>query len=135
MCLVLLARQHQFNIEFGAAGGEMHICIPYTALEPLRDQLYRAIQSDTPETDKRWFGLLQREIQNAEVEMVVTLGRTAVTLEQILNMQAGDVIALDVPETMLAEVSGVPVMECRCGVSNGQYAIRVERMVSHAQEG
>jgi flagellar motor switch protein FliM len=123
------------NIEFGAAGGEMHICIPYTALEPLRDQLYRAIQSDTPETDKRWFGLLQREIQNAEVEMVVTLGRTAVTLEQILNMQAGDVIALDVPETMLAEVNGVPVMECRCGVSNGQYAIRVERMVSHAHEG
>jgi len=122
------------NIEFGPAGGEMHICIPYTSLEPLRDQLYRAIQSDTPETDKRWFGQLQREIQNAEVEMVVMLGRTAVTLEQILNMQSGDVIALDVPETMLAEVNGVPVLECRCGVSNGQYAVRVERMVSHATE-
>jgi flagellar motor switch protein FliM len=122
------------NIEFGAAGGEMHVCIPYTSLEPLRDQLYRAIQSDTHETDKRWFSQLQREIQNAEVEMVVTLGRTAVTLEQILNMQAGDVISIDVPETMLAEVNGVPVMECRCGVSNGQYAVRVERMVSHALE-
>jgi flagellar motor switch protein FliM len=122
------------NIEFGSAGGEMHICIPYTSLEPLRDQLYRAIQSDTHETDKRWFSQLQREIQNAEVEMVVTLGRTAVTLEQILNMQSGDVISIDVPDTMLAEVNGVPVMECRCGVSNGQYAVRVERMVSAALE-
>ncbi len=122
------------NIEFGPAGGEMHICIPYTSLEPLRDHLYRGIQSDTHETDKRWFGQLQREIQNAEVEMVVTLGRTAVTLEQILNMQSGDVIGIDVPDTMLAEVNGVPVLECRCGVSNGQYAVRVERMVSHGAD-
>ena len=122
------------NIEFGTAGGEMHICIPWTSLEPLRDLLYSAMQADAPETDKRWFALLQREVQNAEVELVVTLGRAAVTLEQILNMQAGDVIAIDVPETVVAEVDGVPVLECRCGVSNGQYAVRVERLISHAQE-
>ena len=122
------------NIEFGTSGGEMHICIPWTSLEPLRDQLYSAMQSDTHETDKRWFQQLQREIQNADVELVVNLGRTAATLEQILNMQAGDVIGFEVPETMLAEVNGVPVLECRCGVSNGQYAVRVERIVSHTQE-
>jgi flagellar motor switch protein FliM len=122
------------NIEFGPSGGEMHICIPWTSLEPLRDQLYSAIQADTHETDKRWFRQLQREVQNAEVQLVVKLGHAAVTLEQILNMQAGDVIGFEVPETMVAEVDGVPVMECKCGVSNGQYAVRVERLVSHAQE-
>ena len=122
------------NIEFGPAGGEMHICIPYTSLEPLRDVLYSSMQSDPHETDKRWFQQMQREVQNAEVELVVNLGRTALTLEQILNMQSGDVIGIDVPETMLAEVDGVPVLECKCGVFNGQYAVRVERMVSHAAE-
>ncbi|RPI47780.1 MAG: flagellar motor switch protein FliM [Betaproteobacteria bacterium] len=122
------------NIEFGPAGGEMHICIPYTSLEPLRGVLYSSMQSDPHETDKRWFQQMQREVQNAEVEVVVNLGRTALTLEQILNMQTGDVIGIEVPETMLAEVDGVPVMECKCGVYNGQYAVRVERMVSHANE-
>jgi len=122
------------NIEFGPAGGEMHICIPYTSLEPLRDVLYSSMQSDPHETDKRWFQQMQREVQNAEVELVVNLGRTALTLEQILNMQTGDVIGIDVPETMQAEVDGVPVLECKCGVFNGQYAVRVERMVSHAAE-
>jgi flagellar motor switch protein FliM len=122
------------NIEFGSSGGEMHICIPWTSLEPLRDVLYSAMQADNHETDKRWFKQLQREVQNAEVELIVKLGNAAITLEQILNMQAGDVIGLDVPETMLAEVDGVPVLECRCGVSNGQYAVRVSRMVSHSQE-
>jgi len=122
------------NMEFGSAGGEFHICIPYTSLEPIRDQLYSGLQSDGHETDKRWFKQLQREVQSAEVELVVNLGRAAVTLEQILNMQEGDVIGIDVPETMLAEVDGVPVIECRCGVFNGQYAVRVEKMISHAAE-
>jgi flagellar motor switch protein FliM len=122
------------NIEFGSSGGEMHICIPWTSLEPLREVLYSAMQADTHETDKRWFKQLQREVQNAEVELIVKLGHAAITLEQILNMQAGDVIGIDVPDTMQAEVDGVPVLECRCGVSNGQYAVRVSRMVSHSQE-
>jgi flagellar motor switch protein FliM len=77
---------------------------------------------------------MQREVQNAEVELVVNLGRTALTLEQILNMQAGDVVGIEVPQTMMAEIDGVPVMECKCGVSNGQYAVRIERMITHTQE-
>jgi len=122
------------NVEFGPAGGEMHICIPYTSIEPLRGVLYSSMQSDPHESDSRWFQQMQREVQNAEIELVVNLGRTALTLEQILNMQTGDVIGIEVPETIQAEVDGVPVMECKCGVYNGQYAVRVERMVSHANE-
>jgi flagellar motor switch protein FliM len=122
------------HIEFGSAGGELDICIPYTSLEPLRDQLYTSMQADVHELDKRWFKQMQREVQNAEVELVVNLGRAAITLEQILNMQAGDVIGFDVPDTIFAEVDGVPIIECRCGVFNGQYAVRVERMVSHTAE-
>jgi len=122
------------TIEFGSAGGELHICIPYTSLEPIRHLLYSNAQSDGQEGDERWFTQMQREIQSAEVEMVVNLGRAAVTLGQILNMQAGDIIGLEVPATMVAEIDGVPVAECKCGVYNGQYAFRVERIVAGAPE-
>jgi flagellar motor switch protein FliM len=122
------------TIEFGAAGGEFHICIPYTSLEPIRSLLYSNVQSDAQEGDERWFQMMQREIQGAEVELVVTLGRAAVTLGQILNMQAGDIIGLDVPTTMVAEIDGVPVAECKCGVYNGQYAFRVDRIVAGRTE-
>jgi len=77
---------------------------------------------------------MQREVQNAEVELVVNLGRAAITLEQILNMQQGDVIGFEVPETIRAEVDGVPIIECKCGVFNGQYAVRVERMIANTAE-
>jgi flagellar motor switch protein FliM len=122
------------NIEFGSTGGEFHICVPYTSLEPIRDLLYSSIQSDAQESDKRWFTQLQSEIQSAEVELVVKLGNAAVTLQQILNMQVGDVIGIDVAERLMGDVDGVPVIECKCGVLNGQYAVRVERMISHATQ-
>jgi hypothetical protein len=50
--------------------------------------------------------------------------------EQVLNMQPGDVISLQVANPLVAEVDDVPVMECKCGVFNGQYALKVERLLS-----
>jgi flagellar motor switch protein FliM len=45
-------------------------------------------------------------------------------------MQVGDVIPLDIPEFVTASVDGVPVMECRYGISNGRYALRMEKILA-----
>ncbi len=119
-----------FNIELGASGGELHICMPYAMIEPIRDLLYSSLQGDHLEVDKRWVRLLSKQIQNAEVELVANLGREPVTLNQILNMKAGDIISVDIPETIVAEVDNVPVMECNYGVFNGQYALKVSKMLT-----
>ena len=121
-----------FNIEFGAAGGEFHICMPYSMLEPIRDILYSSLQGEHMEVDKRWIRLLSKQVQIAEVELVVNLGHVEVTFDQLLGMQVGDVISLDIPQPIVAEVDGVPVMECKCGIFNGQYALRVEQLLSSA---
>jgi flagellar motor switch protein FliM len=119
-----------FNIEFGSISGEFHICMPYAMIEPVRDLLYSSMQGDHLEVDKRWLRLLAQQVQTAEVELTATLGQTAVTLNQILKMKAGDVIAFDIPEAITAAVDGVPVMECRYGLFNGQYALKVEKMLA-----
>lgn len=121
-----------FMIELGAVGGEFHICMPYAMIEPIRDLLSSSLQGDHMEADKRWVQLLSREVQAAEVELVANLGTADLTLEQILALKVGDVVSLDVPKNLLAEVDGVPVMECRYGVFNGQYALKVEQMINHA---
>jgi flagellar motor switch protein FliM len=69
-------------------------------------------------------------VQSAEVELVVNLGHVDVTFDQLLGMQVGDVIALDIPQPIVAEVDHVPVMECKCGIFNGQYALKVEQLLS-----
>ena len=39
-----------------------------------------------------------KQVQSAEVTMLVDLAHVHVTLDQILNMQVGDVIPLDIPD-------------------------------------
>jgi flagellar motor switch protein FliM len=47
-----------------------------------------------------------------------------------MALQPGDVISLDLPDVVRAEIDGVPVLECRYGVMNGQYALKVEKVLS-----
>ncbi|MDO9194452.1 MAG: flagellar motor switch protein FliM [Undibacterium sp.] len=119
-----------FTIELGPVSGEMHLCMPYSMIEPIRDILTSSLQGETLEIDKRWVRLMTQQIQIAEVEIVADIGTTKVTLGDILNMKAGDIIPLSIPDIISAKVDGTPVMECKYGVFNGQYALRVEKLLS-----
>ena len=121
-----------FNIELGSGGGDFHICMPYAMIEPIRDILYSSMQGERMEVDERWARLLTAQMQTAEVDLVATLGHAPITLGQILNMKEGDVISLEIPEAIIAEVDGVPVLECKYGVLNGQYALKVNKIIAGA---
>lgn len=122
-----------FNIDLGSKGGTLHVCIPYAMIEPIRDLLYSALQGDHLEVDKRWTKLLSQQIQGAEVELVANIGHTKVTLEQILSMQEGDVIPIEIPQEVKAHVDGVPIMECGYGTMNGRYALKVNSLISQSE--
>lgn len=121
-----------FTIELGPVSGEMHFCVPYSTIEPIRDLLTSSMQGETLEMDKRWIRLMTQQIQTAEVEILANMGLANITLGDILNMKAGDVIPIAVPDRITAEVDGVPVMECSYGKLNGQYALRVEKLIYSA---
>ena len=123
-----------YNIEFGSTSGEFHICLPYSMIEPIRDLLYSSMQGDRLEVDKRWIRLLSQQVQVAEVELIATLGQAQTTLGNIMQMKAGDVIPLAIPDAITAAVDGIPVMECRYGLFNGQYALKVEKLL-HTSNG
>ena len=124
-----------FDIELGGNGGAFHICMPYSMLEPVKDLLYSTMQGDHLAVDQRWLQLLSRQVQSANIELTATLGQASVTLEQVLKMRSGDVIPLEVDENITASVDGVPIMECKYGAFNNQYALRVEKMLSTNEHG
>ncbi len=116
-----------FGLEIGDVSGLMHICIPYSTLEPIRDVLYSTTQGDAIEVDQRWGNMLSREIQAAEVDLVAELATAQLTISQLLAIRPGDFIELQQPQWVTASVGGVPVMECHYGTHNAKYALRVER--------
>jgi flagellar motor switch protein FliM len=119
-----------FEIEFNGVGGSLHICMPYSMIEPIRELLYSTMQGDHVVADKRWLHMLSKQIQAAEIELTAVLGQTTTTVEQVLKMKTGDFIPLEVPDNVIANVSGVPVMECKYGVFNNQYALKVINMLA-----
>ncbi len=120
-----------FTIELGPVSGQIHFCMPYSMIEPIRDALTSSLQGEALEVDKRWIRLMTQQIQIAEVELVAELGHGKANFDDILNMKIGDVIPISVPETIQATVDGVPVMECTYGVANGQYALKVEKLLAN----
>jgi len=119
-----------FTVDLTPGGGDIHICIPYAMLEPIRDVISTGVQADHQEGDNRWVNSLTKQIRNAEVELVATLARASISVRELLSLQAGDVIAIDLPETVVGEVDGLPMVECQYGLTNGRYALKVQRRVS-----
>lgn len=123
-----------FDIELGGNGGSFHVCMPYSMLEPVKDLLYSTMQGEHLAMDHRWLQLLSKQVQSAQIELVATLGQAEIHMEQVLKMREGDIIPIEVNDNIIATVDGVPVLECKYGSFNNQYALKVVRMLS-ASEG
>jgi len=119
-----------FTLELSGNSAEMHICLPYSMIEPIRDVLYSTMHSEQVSSDKRWTTLLTRNLKMAEVELTVPLAQTQVTLGDIVNMKIGDIIPVDIGDHVQAMVDGVPVMDCRYGLQNNQVALKIERFLA-----
>ena len=121
-----------FQIELEGGGGAMHIVLPYSMIEPLREVLDSGVQSDRGSQDERWMASLKEGLQDAEVELSTVLGSGSIPLSQLVSLRPGDVVPCDFAgkATVLAE--GVPLFRGSFGVSRGQQCVRYEhRMRRH----
>ncbi|WP_233234702.1 flagellar motor switch protein FliM [Bordetella sp. LUAb4] len=120
-----------FHIEFGATGGDLNICLPYSMIEPVRDLLTRPLQENTLEAvDQRWATQLSRQVRSADVELVAEFVKVDSSIRNLLSMKVGDVLPVEVPEIITALINEVPVMECGYGVFNTQYALRIQKLLT-----
>ncbi len=118
-----------FNVELGEVGGDMHFCFPYSMLEPIKDLLTSTLQGEVLGVDKRWVRLMTQQIQAAEVEIVADLAHKNLSLQEILNLKVGDVIPMSMNEEIDVVADNIPVMRCKYGSFNGQYALRVQKLL------
>ena len=113
-----------FEIELDGGGGEFHIVMPYSMLEPLRTQLDAGTQSDQASTDHRWSRALKDETKEALVDVDSSLVKTKLSLGDVLKLNEGDVIPVDIPELITVRAAEVGIFKGKFGVSNGKNAVR-----------
>ncbi|MGL4715860.1 MAG: flagellar motor switch protein FliM, partial [Aeromonas sp.] len=86
-----------FHIELDGGGGDIHVAMPYSMLEPIRELLDAGVQSDKGDTDVRWSKALRDEIMDVKVELRAKLLETELTLRELMELQPGDIIPVDMP--------------------------------------
>jgi flagellar motor switch protein FliM len=118
-----------FHVELDGGGGDLHITMPYAMIEPLREVLDSGMASDRVEKDDRWNVCLREEIEDAEVQLTTLLGRTSVTLAELVNLKPGDILSCDFTGKVLVLAEDVPMFRGSFGLSRGQQAIKFEERV------
>lgn len=118
-----------FDVEIEGGGGSLHVCIPYSMVEPIRDQLTTGMTTDRSEVDHRWVQALQTEMREAEVEMRVELLQRQILVRELLTLRVGDVLPVDMPETVVARVDGIPVLLGDYGRHDEKMALKIRQQL------
>jgi flagellar motor switch protein FliM len=114
-----------FHIELDGGGGDLHVTMPYSMIEPIREILDAGMQSDRSEVDERWLIALREEMQEAPIEVSAILAEVDLNIGDLLNMKAGDVIPINIPDTVILRAEDIPVYRGIFGVSGGKNSIKV----------
>ncbi|WP_406611011.1 flagellar motor switch protein FliM [Agarivorans sp. JK6] len=115
-----------FHIELDGGGGDFHISMPYSMLEPIRELLDAGVQSDKQDTDQRWSSALSDEIMDVPVGLHTKLLETDVTLRQLMELKAGDIIPVEMPETAMLYVEDLPSYRVKLGRQKEKMALKID---------
>jgi flagellar motor switch protein FliM len=114
-----------FHIELDGGGGDFHVSLPYSMLEPIRELLDAGVQSDKEDTDMRWSKALRDEIMDVKVNLSTHLLDVDVPLSSVMEFENGDIIPIELPEHVTLFVEDLPTFRTKMGRSRDNLALQV----------
>lgn len=121
-----------FHIELDGGGGEMHITVPYSMIEPIREVLDAGLQSDSDEHDERWEKALREDVLSAKVDLECDIIRRDITLRDIVDLKEGDIIPVEFPDYHVLTANGVPMFRTQLGQSNGFLSLKIREFIDRS---
>ena len=115
----------RFHVELEGGGGEIHITLPYSMLEPIRELLDAGIQSDRVDRDETWNISMREQLMTSEVTVSSVLARRSIDLRQLTRLKVGDILPIDLPAEVPVCVEGVPVFTGRFGTAGGHNVVKI----------
>jgi flagellar motor switch protein FliM len=61
----------------------------------------------------------------SKIELSSTLVEKDISIGNVMKFQAGDVIPIEMPETVLLTASDIPIFRGKLGISDGNYAVQI----------
>jgi flagellar motor switch protein FliM len=114
-----------FHIELDGGGGDLHLAIPYSTIEPIREVLDAGVQSDVDDVDERWMNTIKKDLLAASVPLNATVLENKISLRDVSNLKAGDIIPIELPELVTLTASKVPMFKAQLGQNGGTFAAKI----------
>jgi flagellar motor switch protein FliM len=83
-----------YEIELDGLRGSVQLVIPYSSIEPIRQHLSRGIGADAEGDDNAWRNLLTESLGDIRTQNSVILGKSDITIRDLLKLKPGDIITL-----------------------------------------
>lgn len=116
-----------FQVDLELDQALMGYCIPYAAIEPIKEKLYGRFPSENLEIDQHWKETLSDHLRAVPVDISAELGSSEITLRDLLNLNKEDILPMNVgpKDAMVLKIQEIPKGTCIAGQRNGNYAIEV----------
>ncbi|MEW6989377.1 flagellar motor switch protein FliM [Colwelliaceae bacterium 6441] len=122
-----------FHIELDGGGGDFHVALPYSMLEPIRELLDAGVQSDKEDTDMRWSKALRDEILDVPVELSTKFLEVDIPLSKIMSLEAGDIIPIEMPEHITVLIEDLPSFRAKLGRSRDNVALQIKEKIKRPE--
>ena len=121
-----------FHIELDG-GGDFHVALPYSMLEPIRELLDAGVQSDKEDTDMRWSKALRDEILDVPVQLSTKFLEVDIPLTKVMSLEAGDIIPIEMPDHITVLVENLPSYRAKLGRSRDNLALKIESKIKRPE--
>lgn len=121
-----------FDVELEKVSGTIKVVIPYATLEPIKSKLSVGFQSEQLEVDFIWINRIKEQIMGTAANINVKLGEADITMRDLMELQAGDIIQLNSDATNPLDilVEGIPKFRGIPGLLRGNRALRIVESLS-----
>lgn len=125
---LLVAR---FSLDFGKETGSFYFILPYSMLEPIKQQLELGASRPDDEIDPNWIKSLKEELMDVELTISSSMGETISSLGQVMSWQAGDFVPLEMKEIVTLDIEGTPSFTATLGSANDKRALKIIKNISY----
>src|SRR6266481_1756530 len=119
----------RLRIDMEDRGGNVELLLPYATIEPMREVLLQMFMGEKFGRDPIWEGHHATEIGQAEIAVDAVLYEAKLSLKQLMKLEVGDTLTLDLKPDALVTVrcGDVTLTEGRMGRVGDHIAVRVAK--------
>ncbi|MUK89906.1 flagellar motor switch protein FliM [Ornithinibacillus sp. L9] len=126
------------NTTIGETSGMINICIPHIVLEPIISKLSVQywMQTATKKRDPEAYEKLSTSIQKANVVAKALLGETTINIQQFLDLNKEDVIALNqqIDQPLTLKINDEPKFYVQPGKYKNKLSVQVLEEIKEGNE-